>query len=382
VGKEARVAIEAAPLVVGAPRHLRTLTPIGARTLPIDGPLADVLDALERERGGVCVLASGDPGFFGIARVLAERFGPDRLDVHPAPSSVSLAFARLGLPWDDAAVISAHGRPLAEAARRAVRHAKAAVLVAPDAPPEALGRELCALGPPHRRAAVCTRLGEPDERVDVLTVEELAAGSFDPMSVVVLLDGDGVAEAPTLEWGRSEERFAARDGLVTKAEVRAVALGKLALPPAGVVWDVGAGSGSVAIEIAALAPGVRVMAVERGGEDVRRIEANASAHGVTVDVVHGEAPCALDALPEPDRAFVGGGGIAVLDAVLARLRPDGRVVDGLVADDGHPAARQVDVDPGDAAEAADLGLDRADAVIARHAGHGVGALCHGCTLYR
>ena len=340
MGKEARAAIEAAPLVVGAARHLRTLTPIGARTLPIDGPLADVLDALERERGGVCVLASGDPGFFGIARVLAERFGPDRLDVHPAPSSVSLAFARLGLPWDDAAVISAHGRPLAEAARRAVRHAKAAVLVAPDAPPEALGRELCALGPPHRRAAVCTRLGEPDERVDVLTVEELAAGSFDPMSVVVLLDGDGVAEAPTLEWGRSEERFAARDGLVTKAEVRAVVLGKLALPPAGVVWDVGAGSGSVAIEIAALAPGVRVMAVERGGEDVRRIEANASAHGVTVDVVHGEAPCALDALPEPDRAFVGGGGIAVLDAVLARLRPDGRVVATFAALDRAAAAYQ------------------------------------------
>ena len=340
MGKEARVAIEAAQLVIGAPRHLRTLTPIGARTLPIDGPLADVLDALERERGGVCVLASGDPGFFGIARVLAERFGPDRLDVHPAPSSVSLAFARLGLPWDDAAVISAHGRPLAEAARRAVRHAKAAVLVAPDAPPEALGRELCALGPPHRRAAVCTRLGEPDERVDVLTVEELAAGSFDPMSVVVLLDGDGVAEAPTLEWGRSEERFAARDGLVTKAEVRAVVLGKLALPPAGVVWDVGAGSGSVAIEIAALAPGVHVMAVERGGEDVRRIEANASAHGVTVDVVHGEAPGALDALPEPDRAFVGGGGIAVLDAVLARLRPDGRVVATFAALDRAAAAYQ------------------------------------------
>lgn len=340
MGKEARAAIEAAPLVVGAPRHLRTLTPIGARTLPIDGPLADVLDALERERGGVCVLASGDPGFFGIARVLAERFGPDRLDVHPAPSSVSLAFARLGLPWDDAAVISAHGRPLAEAARRAVRHAKAAVLVAPDAPPEALGRELCALGPPHRRAAVCTRLGEPDERVDVLTVEELAAGSFDPMSVVVLLDGDGVAEAPTLEWGRSEERFAARDGLVTKAEVRAVVLGKLALPPAGVVWDVGAGSGSVAIEIAALAPGVHVTAVERGGEDVRRIEANASAHGVTVDVVHGEAPGALDALPEPDRAFVGGGGIAVLDAVLARLSPDGRVVATFAALDRAAAAYQ------------------------------------------
>ena len=338
VGKEARAAIEAASLVAGAPRHLGTLTPIGARTLPIDGPLTDVLDALERERGGVCVLASGDPGFFGIVRVLAERFGAFRLDVHPAPSSVSLAFARLGLPWDDVAVISAHGRPLAEAARRAVRHSKAAVLVAPDAPPEALGRELRALDASHGRAAVCSRLGEPDEHVDIVTLEELAAGSFDPMSVVVLLDGDGVAEVPTLEWGRPEERFAARDGLVTKAEVRAVALGKLALPRGGVVWDVGAGSGSVAIEIAAIAPWLRVVAVERRADDVRRIEGNAHAHGATLEVVHGEATGALDALPDPDRVFVGGGGIAVLDAALARLRPGGRVVATFAALDRAAAA--------------------------------------------
>jgi precorrin-6B C5,15-methyltransferase / cobalt-precorrin-6B C5,C15-methyltransferase len=338
VGKEARAAIEAASLVAGAARHLRTLTPIGARTVPIDGPLTDVLDALARERGGVCVLASGDPGFFGIVRVLAERFGADRLEVHPAPSSVSLAFARLGLAWDDAAVISAHGRPLAEAARRAVRQPKAAVLVAPDAPPEALGRELRALGASHGRAAVCSRLGEPDEHVDIVTLQELAAGSFDAMSVVVLLEGDGLAKAPTLEWGQSEERFAARDGLVTKAEVRAVALGKLALPARGVVWDVGAGSGSVAIEIAAIAPGLRVVVVERRADDIRRIEANAHAHGATLEVVHGEAPGALDALPDPDRIFVGGGGIAVLDAALARLRPGGRLVATFAALDRAAAA--------------------------------------------
>jgi precorrin-6Y C5,15-methyltransferase (decarboxylating) len=338
VGKEARAAIEAASVVAGAPRHLRTLAPLGARTLPIDGPLAAVVDALGRERGAVCVLASGDPGFFGIVRVLAERFGPERLDVHPAPSSVSLAFARLGLPWDDAAVISAHGRPLADAARRAVRHSKAAVLVAPDAPPEALGRELRALGAPHRRAAVCSRLGEPDERVDVLTLDQLAAGSFDPMSVVVLLDGDAVARTPTLEWGRSERHFAARDRLVTKAEVRAVALGKLAIPTAGVIWDVGAGSGSVAIEIAALAPHVRVIAIERHDEDARRIETNAARNGVTIEVVHGEAPGVLEPLPDPDRVFVGGGGIAVLDAVLARLRPGGRVVATFAALDRAAAA--------------------------------------------
>src|SRR5205823_13073110 len=169
-------------------------------------------------------------------------------------------------------------------------------------------------------------------------LEELAAGSFDPMSVVVLLEGDGVAEAPTLEWGRPEGRFTARDGLVTKAEVRAVALGKLALPRGGVVWDVGAGSGSVAVEIAAIAPGLRVVAVERRADDIRRIEANAHAHGAAVEVVHGEAPGALDKLPDPDRVFVGGGGIAVLDAALARLRPGGRVVATFAALDRAAAA--------------------------------------------
>ena len=339
VGKEARAAIDAAAVVAGAPRHLRTLAPLGARTLPIDGPLADVLDEIEREGGGACVLASGDPGFFGIVRALADRVGSDRLEVHPAPSSVSLAFARLGIPWDDAAVISAHGRPLADAAGRAVGHPKAAVLTAPDAPPEAVGRVMLALGASHyRAAAVCARLGEPDERVDVVTLEELAAGAFDPMSVVVLLDGDGVAGAPTLEWGRPASRFAARDGLVTKGEVRAVALGKLALPDTGVVWDVGAGSGSVAIEVAALAPGLRVFAIEQHAADAERITENARAHHVLIDVIHRTAPDVLAGLPDPDRVFVGGGGAAVLDAALARLRPGGRVVATFAALDRATAA--------------------------------------------
>jgi precorrin-6Y C5,15-methyltransferase (decarboxylating) len=147
-----------------------------------------------------------------------------------------------------------------------------------------------------------------------------------------------VADAPTLEWGRSEQWFAARGGLVTKAEVRAVALGKLALPASGVIWDVGAGSGSVAIEVAAIALQSRVIAIERHADDVRRIEANARAHGVTIEVVNGEAPGVLEPLPDPDRVFVGGGGTAVLDAVLARLRPGGRVVATFAALDRAAAA--------------------------------------------
>ena len=327
--EEARRAVESADLVIGGRRHLEALgvrRAGGPRALAIGGDVAGVLGAAADEPGAVCVLASGDPGFFGMVRPLAARFGPERLVVHPAPSSVSVAFARLGLAWDDAVVVSAHGRPLAEAAAVAACSPKAAVLVSPENPPEALGRELLRVGAAHERAAVCARLGTADERIDVVDLPALAAGSFDPLSVVVLLQGDGAAATKTLAWGRPESAFSSRAGMVTKSEVRAVALGKLVLPARGVLWDLGAGSGSVAIECAALCPGLEVHAVERRPDDAERLAANAAAHGVALSVTVGEAPAALAGLPDPDRVFVGGGGLGVLDAALARLREGGRVV--------------------------------------------------------
>src|SRR3989440_10396356 len=147
-----------ADFYAGGRRHLETWSP-GGPAIIIGSDLDAALDAIEATPGTVCVLASGDPGFFGIVRPLAARFGSDVLDVRPAPSSISLAFARLGLPWDDATVVSAHGRPLPDAARVAAGASKAAVLMSPDATPEALGKELLALGCRARDVAVCTRLG-------------------------------------------------------------------------------------------------------------------------------------------------------------------------------------------------------------------------------
>jgi precorrin-6Y C5,15-methyltransferase (decarboxylating) len=322
-----------ADLYVGGRRHLDGLSPT-----VVLGDVAAALDAIEAEPGDVCVLASGDPGFFGIGRALAERFGPGALDVRPAPSSIALAFARLGLPWDDAVVVSAHGRPLAHAVRAvtAAGAAKCAVLVSPDSPPEALGKELLATGRGARAVAVCSRLGMEGESVTRTDLDGLASGTWDPLSVVVLLADDAaVAPAATLRWGRPAQAFCHRDGMITKAEVRAIALGKLALPSSGVLWDVGAGSGSVAIEAATLAPGLRVIAIER---DATHLRANVSEHGVAVELVAGDAPDAFAGLPDPDRAFVGGGGIAVLDAVLARLRPGGVIVATYAAVDRAAAA--------------------------------------------
>jgi precorrin-6Y C5,15-methyltransferase (decarboxylating) len=331
-GKAAHVALESADVLVGAPRHLDHFT--GRRSIVLRD-LASTLDAIAASEGRVCVLASGDPGFFGIVRALGDRLGPERLEVHPAPSSVALAFARLGLPWDDAVVVSAHGRPVEEAVAAIGTATKAAVLTAPTAPPEAVGRLLAGevLAGGGWRVAVCSALGEATEDVEVTDVEGLAHGTWDPLSVVILWRNGGVGAAPSLAWGRSEAEFAHRAGMITKAEVRAVVLGKLALPRHGVMWDVGAGSGSVAIEAAGLAPGLRIVAVERNSDDAARIGDNALRHGVCVEVVEGEAPDALADLPDPDRAFVGGGGLAVLDAVLERLRPGGRVVAAYAAMD-------------------------------------------------
>jgi precorrin-6Y C5,15-methyltransferase (decarboxylating) len=284
------------------------------------------------------VLASGDPGFFGIVRALTERFGSARLDVHPSPSSVSLAFARMGLPWDDALVVSAHGRPLADAACAAAAGTKVAVLTSPDSPPQAVGRALVDLGATYEKVVVCSRLGSPDECLHEVQLSALAAGAWDPLSVVVLLKHDEVAARPVLAWGLPEDAFAHRDGMVTKAEVRAVALGKLGISATGVLWDVGAGSGSVAIECALLAPRLHVVAVESRSDDARRAQANATAHGVAIEVVEGHAPEALDGLPAPDRVFVGGGGLDVLDEVLRRIAPSSRVVATYAALDRAAAA--------------------------------------------
>jgi precorrin-6B C5,15-methyltransferase / cobalt-precorrin-6B C5,C15-methyltransferase len=366
---EARQALGEAQVVVGGRRQLwlwqswegRPTVGSGGRppeTIEVQGDV-DELAQIVRQRATeasqrVAVLASGDPGFFGILRGLVRTVDRRSIRVLPAASSVSLAFARLGLPWDDATVMAVHGRPLADVAGALRTAPKAAVLTSPDAPAEAVGQALMDAGAAMDLVAVCSRLGAADEQVVECTLPELAAGRWDPRSVVVLV-GPGnlplVGWAPglsredevsnqVLAWGLPDSAFARRSGMITRAEVRSVVLGKLALPAAGVLWDVGAGSGSVAVECSMLRPGLTVLAVEETPEDAARASANALALGAGVHVVTGHAPATLRGLPLPDRAFVGGGGLDVLDAVLGYLRPGGRVVATFTAMDRAAAAAE------------------------------------------
>ncbi|MEU0441687.1 precorrin-6y C5,15-methyltransferase (decarboxylating) subunit CbiE [Streptomyces sp. NPDC006186] len=336
-------------LVVGGRRHLDAVRlPEGAETVVL-GPLAPALDAVERrlDKGErVVVLASGDPGFFGIVRVLAERFGPGRLDVRPGVSSVATAFARLGLAWDDAVAVSAHGRDSRTAVNLCRAHPKVAVLTGPGAGPAELG---AALEGYERTLVVASALGSDGERVERVTPAEAAARDWGRSVNVVLclapqLAGSsgprtvaGGLPRPAV-WALPEDAFAHRDSMITKFEVRALALARLGPRPGDLVWDVGAGSGSVAVECARL--GAAAVAVEKTADGAARVRANASAHGVDVRVVHGSAPAALAGLDDPDAVFVGGGGreLAAVVEVCAR-RARRAVVVALAALDRVPAAR-------------------------------------------
>jgi precorrin-6Y C5,15-methyltransferase (decarboxylating) len=344
-------ALAGAELVVGGRRHLDAVRlPEGVERVVL-GALAPALDTIEEyvvKGRPVVVLASGDPGFFGIVRVLAERFGAERLDVRAGVSSVAAAFARVGLPWDDAVVVSAHGRDLRTAVNVCRARPKVAVLTGPGSGPAELGAALL-----HRTDSrvlvVASALGSAEERVERVTPAEAAARDWGPsVSVVLCLDETRalgavrtVAGAPAgpAGWALDEGEFTHRDSMITKFEVRALALARLGPRLGDLVWDVGSGSGSVAVECARL--GAAVTAIEQTRDGVGRIRANALAHGVDVHTVHGAAPTVLSDLDDPDAVFVGGGGRELPAIVTACARRARRtVVVALAALDRVPAVRE------------------------------------------
>lgn len=329
LGSDAAEKVAAATLVVGGARHLSTVDTRAERI--VLGDVAAAVSRLAAHDGPAVVLASGDPGFFGVVRALRAA-GLD-VDVWPAPSSVAVAFARLGLPWDDALVVSAHGRALRPAVNACRVHPKVAVLTGPGAGPAELG---AALRDVDRRLVVAQRLGGADEQITETTPEDAASVSWREPNVVLVLGRDVLAPVPgwlagsqpgPAGWALSEDAFAHRDSMITKAEVRAVALSRLGPRLGELVWDVGAGSGAVAVECARF--GAAVVAVERDPASCATIRVNADRHGAGVTVIQGIAPPCLAGLPDPDAVFVGGGGLDVLAACAAR-RPV-RLVAGYAA---------------------------------------------------
>jgi precorrin-6Y C5,15-methyltransferase (decarboxylating) len=318
-------------VLLGSARQLDLVPYAGGERIAWPSPLLPALPGLlERHRGAaVCLLASGDPMFFGIGATLARLLDPGRLRVLPHPSSASLACARLGWPLDRVEVISLVGRPIEQLHRVIQPDRRVLVLSADGLTPAAVAALLTDRGYGHSELTVLEWLGGPDERRLTGTAAGWSDRSAAPLNVVAVRCRADL-EAPLLPAvaGLPDEAYE-HDGQLTKREVRATTLARLAPVPGQLLWDVGAGAGSVAIEWMRADRTCQAIAVERDPRRVARIARNANALGVPdLRLVTGAVPDALADLDPPDAVFVGGGLTApgVLDQCWEALRPGGRLV--------------------------------------------------------
>jgi len=325
-----------AGVLVGGERHLEFFPQFHGERIVLKDGLSVVLDRVAElaEEQNVCVLASGDPLFFGIGGLVIKRLGAEHVEIVPQPSSMQWAFARAGLKWDDAAFLSLHGRSLEGFLTRLKGQAKVAILTDEKNSPPILARRMVEHGETAWVAWVCENLGGPDERVRRFDVADLAAcQDVGPLNVLLLVRSDPSWRAPCTIPFLHEDAFAKRmpkKGLITKREVRLLSLAAMGIRPDSVIWDIGAGSGSVSIEAALLAPEGRVYAVEVDPEGVEICRENLRAHAVdNVRVIAGRAPEALADLESPDAVFIGGskGSMEeIIDVVIDRLQPGGHLV--------------------------------------------------------
>jgi precorrin-6Y C5,15-methyltransferase (decarboxylating) len=328
----ARRAIASAEVLRGSARQLG-LVPgsVPAERIPWPSPLAPAIRALPTAHPGrrVVVLASGDPMFSGIGTSLVRLFGPAAVEVVPHPSSVTLACARLGWSVEEATVVSVVGRPVELLAPHVTPGRRLLVLGSDTWSPGAVADRLTHWGYGASRVTALAQLGGPGERRFTGTAADWPHPETDALVItaVEVVADPGTVPLPTVP-GLPDDAYA-NDGQLTKRDVRAVTLSRLAPLPGQLLWDVGAGAGSIGIEWMRVHPSCRAVAVESHPERAHRILQNADRLGVPdLQVVEGSAPDALLGLPQPDAVFVGGGATTplLLDTVWEALAPGGRLV--------------------------------------------------------
>ncbi len=308
---------------------------------PIEEMIFELAVALQD--GDVAVLASGDPLFFGIGKILIERFGPELIQIFPALSAVQLACARFKVPWDDLTLVSLHGRAPEQLASKMLSTPKVMVFTDPQRSPARIASDLLTLLKEHEdterirrlRVRVAENLGLREERLWQGTLEEATQQIFAPLNMLLLEqeqpeDEEEPQAGTDCIFGLQEDEISHARGLITKDEIRAVILHRLRLPTEGVFWDVGGGSGSISIEAARLCPNLSVYIVEQKEEGWHNIRTNIVRYGLyNIILVRGQAPDVFSKLPSPDRAFIGGsrGLLAEIIAPCAqRLAKGGRLI--------------------------------------------------------
>ena len=338
-----------AATVIAAPQRLQAalqdwLGDAKPELISSDDPRA-LVDSLQSRAAdqAVVVLASGDPLWFGLGRILCDRIGAERLRFHPAPTSLQLAFSRIGRPWQDADWVSLHGRdPEILASTLQKRPAALAVLTDPNQGGAITVQQILRSSGLEASTDLwlCENLGHPDERVQLIAPHAALPTDLHPLLIALLIAREPAAPDPHQLplFGLDDGLYLQHSdhpGLMTKREVRIQLLAELALPPQGVLWDLGAGTGSVGLEALRLRPGLQLLAVERRAGGAQLIQRNAQRLGVSpAAVLEADATTVLNGglpsqLSQPDRVLLGGGGAQrerLLQEVLTRLRCGGVVV--------------------------------------------------------
>ena len=337
----ARRLIGQADLLIGTEQTLASVQPENSQCqiVPSGNDLGMITERIRNSLGQrIVVLTSGDPLFYGVARYLCDKLGKDRFEVIPHVSSMQLAFARVKESWDEAYLANLASVSLEQVVERIRSAGKVGLFTTEETPPRKIAQLLIERKIDYFTAYVCENLGSPDERVTRSNLAEIVEQKFSPLNVMVLVRMPDVPDRPremvgSRLFGNPDELFLQsqpKRGLLTPLEVRVLALAELDLGHSSIVWDVGAGSGSVSIECARIAHHGTTYAIEMDADDHELIRENAERFGVSNLVpILGKAPDAWEELPAPDAIFVGGTGRTVgqiMETAFERLKPGGRLV--------------------------------------------------------
>jgi precorrin-6Y C5,15-methyltransferase (decarboxylating) len=346
VPNNVRQIISDAEVLLGTERTLSLVPKSPAQRHPISSDLNQLVETLEKAAGKrVVLLLYGDPMFYGLARYVCEKLGKDRFIVVPHVSSMQLAFARVMETWEEAYLSDLAKHPFDSVLEKIRSAQKVGLFTTDQTGPADVAKALLARHIDYFTAYVCENLGARDERVTRGTLAEIGNQSFDPLNVLILIRDPDAPDRPREAVGRRlfgnpDEAFLQskpKYGLLTPSEVRALALAQMDIAPSSIVWDIGAGSGSVSIEAAQMAPDGAVFAIEMDAEDHGLIRQNAERFRVAnVTAILGRAPEACDELPDPDAVFIAGGGREVTrisEVAYQRLRAGGRLVVNVVSID-------------------------------------------------
>lgn len=326
--------IQDADILVGGKRHLAFFEDHPAEKISISAHVRELARNMgtRAETHKIVVLASGDPLYYGIGSVFIEVLGKDAVMIHPNVTSVAGAFARIKESWQDAGVISLHGRsPGIDLAVQIRAWDTVAVFTDPKNNPAVLASSLCDQGMTDYGICVLECMGSDQEKVRWFALGDAATTTFaDPNMVVLKRKKVGSTLCKPLYLGMPDDDFVHQKGLITKADVRVVSLSRLCLAEHHVMWDLGAGSGSVSVEAACFIKNGSIHAVEQHQDRISDIKENIGRYGITHIRTHqAELPEGMDDLPDPDRIFVGGGGKnlgIILEKACSRLKKNGVIV--------------------------------------------------------